>query len=76
MISILNASEPGLSAGDGHAQWLEWPLWVSSGPSGLYHPNGRYGVYSGRSAGFFQMRISERPLFSKAVNRSAGNTVF
>jgi len=26
-------------------------LWVTSGPSGLYHPNGRYRVHSGRSRG-------------------------
>ncbi len=53
-----------------HANRAECPLWVICGRSTSYQSNGRYGVYSGRSAGFFQMYISERPLFSKAVIRS------
>jgi hypothetical protein len=51
-------------------------LWVGSGSSALYHPNGRFRVVisTGRSATIFQNPKSERLLFPKAVVQNARKT--
>jgi len=51
-------------------------LWVISGHSGLYHPNGRFWVGSGRLALSFPKRRTERPLFPKADAQTRENKVF